>query len=180
MMMKLLHAGGMEVLTDNLRKADENNPRGYYEFERVKKLQDGDHEWLEQASGKAVKVISALLEYLPSTYSYKIIFMRRNMEEILSSQRRMLIRLGQPDGEVSDEQLAEMYQKHLERVSAWLAGQPHMQELYVHYNEIIAAPLPGLEQINRFLDGRMDIANMLPVIDKNLYRERKPVPSPGG
>lgn len=180
MMMKLLHVGGMEVLTDNLRKADENNPRGYYEFERVKKLQDGDHEWLEQASGKAVKVISALLEYLPSTYSYKIIFMRRNMEEILSSQRRMLIRLGQPDGEVSDEQLAEMYQKHLERVSAWLAGQPHMQVLYVHYNELIAAPLPGLEQINRFLDGRMDIANMLPVIDKNLYRERKPVPSPGG
>lgn len=180
MMMKLLHAGGMEVLTDNLRTADDNNPRGYYEFERVKKLQDGDQEWLEQASGKAVKVISALLEHLPATYSYKILFMRRNMEEILSSQRQMLIRLGQPGGEVNDTQLAEMYQNHLDRVSAWLSEQPHMQVLYVHYNELIEAPLPGLEQINRFLDGRMDVGSMLPVIDKNLYRERKPAPSASG
>ena len=36
MMMKMLEAGGMQILTDNLRTADENNPKGYYEYERVK------------------------------------------------------------------------------------------------------------------------------------------------
>ena len=32
MMMKMLEAGGMQVLTDNIRTPDEDNPKGYYEF----------------------------------------------------------------------------------------------------------------------------------------------------
>jgi len=94
MMMKMLEAAGLEILTDHLRAADDNNPKGYYEFERVKQLKAGDFDWLPQARGKVVKIISALLEYLPNQYEYKIIFMRRNMDEVLSSQRQMLMRDG--------------------------------------------------------------------------------------
>ena len=94
LMMMILNAAGIPPLTDYERNADEDNPRGYYEFERVKKLKDGDFGWLENAQGKAVKVISALLTYLPEGYTYKVIFMRRELSEILASQRKMLINRG--------------------------------------------------------------------------------------
>ena len=92
MMMKVLEAGGMEIVTDNLRTADEDNPKGYYELEDVKALKDGKSDWMEDAPGKVVKVISSLLEYLPSDYKYKIVFMHREIAEILASQKQMLIR----------------------------------------------------------------------------------------
>jgi hypothetical protein len=95
MMMKMLEAGGIPVLTDYEREADEDNPKGYFEFERVKNLKDGDDAWLPQAKGKVVKVIAALLTDLPSSYEYEVIFMRRAMPEILASQRQMLIRRGE-------------------------------------------------------------------------------------
>ncbi|HSJ55892.1 MAG TPA: sulfotransferase family protein, partial [Anaerolineae bacterium] len=80
MMMKMLEAGGVRVLTDYERTADEDNPKGYYEFERVKQIEH-DREWLPEACGKAVKMVSALLKHLPADYYYKVIFMRREMEE---------------------------------------------------------------------------------------------------
>jgi hypothetical protein len=61
MMMKMLAAGGLEPLTDNIRAADEDNPKGYYEFERVKQIEK-DRDWLEDARGRVVKLISALLK----------------------------------------------------------------------------------------------------------------------
>ena len=100
MMMKMLDAGGMEILSDEVRKADEDNPKGYYEFEKVKELEK-DASWMGQAAGKAVKIISALLMHLPEEYSYRIIFMRRKMEEILKSQEQMLIRRDEPTDDVS-------------------------------------------------------------------------------
>ena len=36
LMMQMLSAGGLPALTDDLREADESNPRGYFEFEPVK------------------------------------------------------------------------------------------------------------------------------------------------
>src|SRR5687768_10988350 len=75
MMMKMLADGGLPSLTDQIRNADEDNPNGYYEFEPVKQLANGGHAWLAAADGKAVKIISALLEYLPGQYPYKVIFM---------------------------------------------------------------------------------------------------------
>ena len=92
MMMKMLEAGGLPPLTDSLRVADDDNPKGYYEFERVKKMPEGDKSWVEDAQGKSVKVISALLEHLPPEYSYRVLFMQRKVEEILASQTQMLIR----------------------------------------------------------------------------------------
>ena len=103
MMMKMIEAGGIAPLTDKIRRADDDNPKGYFEFERVKKMPDGDTAWVEDAQGKAVKVIAALLEYLPQEYTYKVLFMRRSMDEILASQKQMLIRSEKPTDEISDE-----------------------------------------------------------------------------
>jgi hypothetical protein len=173
MMMKMLESAGLEILTDALRAADENNPKGYYEFERVKKLKQGDFDWLPAAQGKVVKIISALLEYLPNRYQYKIIFMRRNMDEVLSSQRQMLVRHGKQDDKVPDGKLAELYGDHLNKIETWLEQQPNMRTLFVSYNQVILDPEPELNRINQFLGVNLDIKPMLQVVDKNLYRERR-------
>jgi hypothetical protein len=173
MMMKMLASGGLEILTDNLRGADQNNPKGYYEFERVKKLKEGDFDWLSGAQGKVVKVISALLEYLPNRCQYKIVFMRRDMAEILSSQRHMLVRDGLPDDKVPDGRLAELYESHFKKIEAWLEQQPNISTLYVSYNQLLHDPKPDIDRINGFLGGNLDTRQMLQVIDRDLYRERQ-------
>ena len=161
MMMKMLELAGLEILTDNLRTADENNPKGYYEFEKVKKLKVGDFDWLPAAQGKVVKIISALLEYLPNRYQYKIIFMRRNMDEVLSSQRQMLVRDGKQDDKVPDGKLAELYGDHLKKIETWLEQQPNMSTLFISYNQILRDPGPDVNRINQFLGGNLDIKPML-------------------
>ena len=114
MMMKMLEAGGQVILTDNLREADANNPKGYYEFERVKQMKDGDLAWLSDAVGKVVKIVTGLIMFLPSSYNYKIIFMRRDLNEILSSQKKMLGRLGKEDDNIPDDKMAKVYEEHSE------------------------------------------------------------------
>ena len=173
MMMKMLEAGGLKPITDHIREADADNPKGYYEFERVKKLPDGDVAWVKEAQGKSVKVITALMEHLPSDYHYKVIFMRRNMDEILASQKKMLIRSGKPTDRVSDEKLAEMYGKHLAKVETWIREHPNVEVLYVDYNDLLANPEPYPGRINQFLEGRLDVGKMADVVDPRLYRQRR-------
>ena len=173
MMMKMLSAGGLEIVTDDQRKADEDNPKGYYELERVKKLKDGDTKWLDQTQGKVIKVISALLEYLPENYSYKVIFMKRNMEEILASQQKMLIRRGENPDKVDDQTMAKLFKKHLIKVEAWLAQQQNIDVLYLNYNNIIQDPVNNIIPTAHFLGGNLDYKKMLKIIDKDLYRQRK-------
>lgn len=173
MAMKMLEAGGMAPMTDNLRTADLDNPKGYYEFERVKKMPEGDTAWLAEASGKAVKVISALLEYLPDGYFYRVLFMRRKMEEILASQQQMLIRADKPTDQVNDQQLAMIYAKHLSSIQSWLSKKPNFSVLYVDYNLLLADPSKYASEINHFVDGRLDVENMLKAVDPSLYRQRK-------
>src|SRR5215510_4110835 len=76
MMMKMLAAGGLEPLTDNIRTADEDNPKGYFEFERVKQIEQ-DNTWLEYARSRVVKLISALLNLLPPSCHYQVVLMVR-------------------------------------------------------------------------------------------------------
>lgn len=171
MMMKVLQAGGLEVFTDNLRVADEDNPKGYYELEQVKALKDGDDSWIKDAPGKVVKVISSLLEYLPSTYKYKVIFMRREITEILASQKQMLVRRGEPS-ESDDQKMAEMFQEHLKRVRVWLANQPNMEVLYVDYNALMREPAPEIKALAEFLGLTDNLEAMLAVPDKKLYRQK--------
>jgi len=171
MMMKVLEAGGLEVFTDNQRVPDEDNPKGYFELEQVKALKDGDDSWVKDAPGKVVKVISSLLEYLPSTYRYKIVFMRREIAEILASQKQMLIRRGEPsDGD--DQKMAEMFQEHLKRVRVWLANQSNMEVLYVDYNALMRDPAPEIKAVAEFLGLTDHLETMLAVPDKKLYRQK--------
>ncbi len=171
MMMKMLEAGGLPILTDNIRTADEDNPKGYYEFEVVKQL-ESNKDWLQDARGKVVKIISQLLKQLPAEYKYKIVFMRRKMEEVLASQKQMLIRRGEPTDTISDEKMAKIFQTHLLQVETWLSKQPNMEVLYVHYTEALENPLPVIEKINQFLGGNLDTQKMAGVVDKSLHRQR--------
>ena len=172
MMMKMLEVGGIPPLTDHQRAADEDNPKGYYEFERVKKLKEGDYAWLEQAEGRAVKVISALLEHLPGDYRYRVLFMKRAMPEILASQREMLIRRGEDPKSVPDEEMAGLFNQHLAKLENWLEGQSNISVLYLNYNALLDDPRPYVDQINAFLGAGLDAGKMSAVVDPNLYRQR--------
>jgi hypothetical protein len=172
MMMKMLEAGGLQVLTDNIRKANKDNPRGYYEFERVKKLPEGDTAWLDECTGKVVKIITQLVTYLPDSYNYKILVMRRKIHEILASQARMLERRGESQGEVSDEQMAELFAKHLKQVYTWMEEQPNVEHIDVDYNEMLLDPRPTVDRVQGFLGRSLDGDAMAAVVDPDLYRNR--------
>ncbi len=172
MLMRMLEAGGLPLLTDGLRTPDDDNPRGYYEYEPVKQLRQGATAWLPQAEGKAVKVISALLSYLPKDRRYKVLFLLRALPEILASQRKMLINRGEDPDKVNDAEMAQYFEQHLAQVTGWLKEQPHMDVLYVNYNALVNDPAGPLAEINQFLAGRLDEAKMLAVIDPKLYRQR--------
>jgi hypothetical protein len=171
MMMKMLNAGGIEPVTDNIRTADEDNPKGYYELEKVKQL-DKDNSWIGDCQGKVIKVISMLLKPLPADQHYKIIFMRRKMQEILDSQKQMLVRRNQPNT-VPDEKMAEMFNKHLKEIEAFIEKQPNMECLYISYNDVLENPAANVEQINEFLGGALQTSAMLEVVDTALHRQRR-------
>ncbi len=173
MMMSALRSGGMSLLVDDIRKADANNPKGYYEFERVKKLPVGDTDWLKSAEGKAVKIISALLEYLPDEYNYRVIFMERKIDEILKSQKRMLARSGTNQGDtVSDEDMRRYFQAHLEEVQSLLEAREWLKVIYVSYNEILHNPFGEFQRVAQFLEDKVEPALMTGVVDSGLYREK--------
>lgn len=172
MMMQMLAAGGMEILTDHIRKADDDNSRGYYELEGVKRLAK-DQSILQSAPGKAVKIISELLRQLSADYTYQVIFMKRNMSEILASQKQMLIRRGKPVDAIDDQVLSQLFEKHLKATENWLKQQSNFRVLYVHYNQIWKNPKRHVEDINRFLDFMLDEQQMLSVLDEGLYRQRR-------
>jgi len=172
MMMRMLENGGLFPLIDNQRTADDDNPRGYYEYELVKKLPEGNVAWLPLAQGKAVKVISALLKYLPEGYSYQVLFMQRAIAEILASQRKMLYRRGEDANKVNDSDMNRYFETHLAQVSEWMSSRRDFRVMYVDYNEFIRNPHPSVEEVNKFLGGKLDTDAMLSVVDPNLYRQR--------
>jgi hypothetical protein len=176
MMMKMLEAGGMEVVGDEVRKADIDNPKGYYELERVKKIKE-DASWLDGMQGKAVKMVSMLLYDLPPDKTYSIIFMKRNIEEILASQRKMLQRRGEEAGG-DDKELGRAFRQHLEELEKWMGGQDNMRVLYLNYNDMVSDPGDSIQEVNRFLGGGLDVQKMLGVVDESLYRNRVSPGSP--
>lgn len=171
MMMKMLAEGGLDILTDSLRTADEDNPNGYFEIERSKSLRNGDKLWLKNAQGKAVKVISYLLEYLPDDLDYDIIFMEREIGEILASQKKMLQRRNETP-KISDSQMEAEYREHLRAVRYWLARKPNMRVRYIKYNDLLAEPGVFCSSIAEFLGLPLNIDAMKAVPDHGLYRNR--------
>ncbi len=172
MVMKMLEAGGLPVLTDGIRTADEDNPKGYYEVERVKNLaQETDKAWLAEARGKVVKVISFLLKSLPPQFNYRVVFIRREMEEVLASQRKMLARRGETE-ETTPERMRALFEDDLWRASYQLKRRSEFETLEIHYSAVLAQPLEAARRLDAFLGGGLDAEAMAAVVDPQLYRNR--------
>jgi hypothetical protein len=174
MMMKMLTAAGMTVAQDGIRSADEDNPKGYFELEKVKELDKVQEKgWMKDYRGQVVKVISFLLRDLPPDNNYKVIFMLRELEEVLASQKKMLERRNEPADAVDDEKMKKNYDNHLRKVRYMLEREANMDVLYVKYDEVVANPRGEAERVNKFLGGEFDVEKMTAAVDGSLYRNRK-------
>jgi hypothetical protein len=171
MMMQILESGGMKVVTDNIREANEDNPHGYYEYERVKEIKD-DTGWLKGTRGRAFKIVSQLLYNLPSDENYKVIFMKRKMNEILASQSKMLERMESCKDGTSDEKMGEFFDKHLSKITDWIEGRKYIDVLYIDYNDLLTNPDEHIKTLNRFLNYKLNEEKAVKVIDRSLYRNR--------
>ncbi len=172
LMMQMLAAGGMEVLTDGERRADTDNPRGYLEWERIKRLPK-EPALIAEAEGKVVKVISQLLLGLPDGPEYKIVFMQRPMPEILRSQEEMLKRRGTFEASANaSDALGDLFQRHLIEVERWLAVKANTKVLRVHYHRVLREPQAVAEEVATFVGAPLDIKVMTGQVDRSLYRNR--------
>jgi hypothetical protein len=171
MLMKMLEAGGLPVVTDGLRSADEDNPKGYYEDERVKDLhQAGDKAWLRDARGKVVKIISFLLKSLPADNNYQVLFMHRNLREIVASQNKMLVRRGERN-DTTDERAVALLEEQV-RDARFFLRRPQFEVLEMNYGEILQGGRPQAQRITEFLGRPLDVEKMAQVVDVQLYRNR--------
>jgi len=171
MAMKMLEAGGMRVMTDRLRTADEDNPKGYYEDERVKDLhRDGDKTWLREARGSVIKVISFLLKSLPPDNNYQVLFMHRSLREIVASQNRMLVRRGEVN-ETADERALALLEEQV-RDARFFLRRPQFKVLELNYKETLDGPEAQARRIAEFLGRPLDVAKIADVVDQQLYRNR--------
>jgi hypothetical protein len=175
-MMQMLVAGGIPPLTDDIRKPDADNPRGYFEFERAKQIK-ADKAWLADAEGKVVKMVHLLLPDLPpdGDRRYDIVFMRRDLAEVVRSQGVMLARVGKPGGNIAAEPLIAVYRQQIDRVLKHLAGRSGVRLIEINYNDLVRSPGPTAEKVAEFLhpSGRtMDVGAMARAVDPALYRNR--------
>jgi hypothetical protein len=170
MMMRMLDKGGVPVLTDGLRRADDDNPLGYYEFEPVKRL-DRDVSWLPSAYNKAVKIIYVFLYTLPKDHRYKVLFMRRNLDEVVASQKVMLRRRQEGD-RLSDRDLINKFDDDLYKLDLWLRSQENFTIHYLDYNEVVANPAQAARDISLFLGLQLDTEAMAQAVDPSLHRNR--------
>lgn len=173
MAMNMLAAGGMPILTDGIRTADESNPKGYYELEAVKDLHtQGDTQWLIDARGKAVKIVSFLLTWLPETHDYRVIFMQRDLREVIASETTMLLKRGTLAEPPNEQQTLAVYQQHLDKVHRFLANRRCFTTLTLSYREALDRPDQAAKRIRDFVGGRLDVVEMARVADPALYRNR--------
>ncbi|MSQ01968.1 MAG: sulfotransferase family protein [Myxococcales bacterium] len=173
MMMRMLDGGGLPIMTDQLRTADIDNPKGYYEYERVKDLEgEVDKSYIGQGRGKALKVISWLLKDLPPDNRYRIVFMRRDLSEVIASQNKMLKHRGEVDTS-DDKRMIDAYMNHLASVRILSRKRDNFEMLEVRYDQAVADPAAAAKAVNTFVGGRLDEGKMREAVDKELYRNRK-------
>ena len=173
MMMKMLDAAALSIMTDNERAADEDNPKGYFEYARVKDLKDeADKSWVREARGQVLKVISHLLETLPDENFYRVILVRRDFDEIIASQNKMLERRGE-ENQVADSTVKEAYIRHLVDIRYMVRRRPNFEMIEVQFMQAMEAPRIFATDVNKFLGGNLDVESMMAVVDLELYRNRK-------
>ncbi|QDU71860.1 sulfotransferase family protein [Mucisphaera calidilacus] len=170
MMMQMIEAGGIPALTDSIRASDDDNPRGYYELEPVKKLkQSSDHAWLAEAHGRVIKVIHLLLGDLPPDHRYRIVMMNRDLDEVLASQAAMLQRSGKPVAEPA--RLKPVFESQLAQARATIAARPEMTLLDINHRDAITNPADVAQQLDAFLGG-LNTDAIVSAVDPDLYRNR--------
>jgi len=172
MMMQMLEAGGQDIYTDKKRGADENNPKGYYEHEAVKSLKRSQ-KFLAEAKDKTVKIIAQLLPNLPMNYHYRVVFMERNIMEVVASQQKMLQRDGKRTRtDTIPLNLIEEYETTLRKVKQWAENQPNVEIHFTNYSEVMQAPFLQAMLVNDFFEGELEVEKMAERVDASLYREK--------
>jgi len=171
LMMQMLTAGGMTAVSDGERKADEDNLKGYLEWERIKQL-PRNPSLISEAEGKVVKVISQLLLSLPDGHEYKIVFMQRPLPEVLQSQQKMLERRGTSETGGNPAAMEHLFQRHLIDVDRWLASKGNIRILRVHYHRVLREPQKVAEEVAAFVGAPLDVKAMVEQVDGSLYRNR--------
>jgi hypothetical protein len=171
MMMQILDAGGIPAMTDAVRGADKNNPKGYFEYEPVKQLGQGDSAWLDEARGRAVKIIAQLLPRLPKTHGYRVIFMLRDLDEIVASQQAMLARLERKGGSLPPERMRAVFEGQLHQVSQALRERG-IPLLLVPHADCLQDPQAIAAKLQGFLGPSFDAASVTATVDPQLYRSK--------
>jgi hypothetical protein len=182
-MMQILEAAGVPPFTDNKRPADESNPRGYYEHEKVTSLlSNPDRSWMMEAKGGAIKVVVPLLAGLPrrlrkpgskaETLYYRVLFMERDMEEIVQSQDTMLRRLGKTSSAEKSGDINKVYRQQERHAKNWCAnlGIPAMS---VSFEILVNRPDKVLPRVADFLGVPDKVPAMRACIDPALHRAQK-------
>jgi hypothetical protein len=171
MMMQAIEAGGISALTDGIREKDVDNPKGYYEFEAVKKTKT-DPSWVKEAEGKVVKMVYSLLYDLPDDHEYRVVFLQREMKEVLASQRKMLERTGKKGASVGDKKLSELFKAQLEKFHKWIADKNNFSIVLIDYKNMIKAPAEQAEKVDELLGNILDKDGFVSAVDPSLYRNR--------
>ncbi|PHS68448.1 MAG: hypothetical protein COB12_00945 [Flavobacterium sp.] len=167
LMMQMLDKGGVECLVDDKREADESNPKGYYEYEPVMSIQK-DNSWLKKAKNKAVKIVAPLLNQIDGKYRYKVIFMTRNLDEIIKSQQKMIGK--NPD--TFPVKLYNSFRKLLDFINNWKEREPGVEIIYLDYSDVLENPESAIDTIKSFLGVELNESEMVNCIDKSLYRNK--------
>lgn len=167
LMMQMLDKGGMTTLTDKKREADESNPKGYYEFEKVMSIHK-DNSWMGDAKNKSVKIVAPLLSYMDMEYRYKVIFMKRDLDEVIKSQRKMTGK----NTDVLPVKLYNAFREQLKIADIWKEKEPGVELLYVDYKDVLNNPKEWSEKIAKFIAQDLDVNAMASCIDKTLYRNK--------
>jgi hypothetical protein len=171
MMMRMLAEGGAPLLVDGVRSADSDNPRGYFELEAVKATAR-DASWVSNAAGRCVKVISTLLPHLPADRNYRVLLMRRNLDQVVRSQTAMLDRLGTAPDTGTEESARQAQLEHLVWLEGWLASARHMKVLGVSYERVVSQSEKEIPRILQFLELDLDAAAMQRAVEPALQRQR--------
>jgi hypothetical protein len=172
MLMNILKENSIEILEDKTKEADEYNPKGYFEFQPVSELPEGNITWLEQAEGKAVKVTSYFLHHLPAKYEYKVLFMERKIEEIVKSQQKTVAEEGKKFHKKEIKMMEDYFQDHIKQTKTWISLQPNFTVRYLSYNRIIENPKQFLPLISEFLELELKEESFTKIVDSSLYKER--------
>ena len=173
MAMKMLEAGGLPLLIDSDQPSDVSNPGGSYEFELVKQLdKNGDLTWLPSARGKGLKVSSWLVTRLPESYDYRVIFLQRDLDEVMDSQNAVLLQRGEPRGIEDPDSMRLIYSRHLDQVRSFLDERSCFTTLTVNYAEVVERPAAEAKRLAEFLHRSLAVELMAAVVDPGLYRNR--------